>query len=179
MAAASILAAQEIEILFVWARRTSKLMEVWIGGALAFAILMSVGGATMHFEKLAEGGFGCPHLKCDLESDPKALQILTAVRGDVLTDAPELLLVRERFSPCFIALSILEGMRASGRFDDQPLLDALRHHAYAAVALNEDLFEARGWQSRAEMWPELRQTIAGNYHLVPSIGPPYIMLPNE
>lgn len=151
-------------------------MEIWIAGALALAIASSVQGGTGGFRSLSQGDLSCAYLHLDVKWDPAAIQILDTLHGRVLTDWPDLLLRSEPFSTDFIEMGILDGMRLDGRFDDSALLAAIRSHAYSAIVLDSDSLE-REYRRRAMLWPSLKQAIAESYRLVPSSGPPYIMLP--
>jgi hypothetical protein len=176
LAAASVLAADGLEMLFAWARRNSRRMEIATGLAVAFAIAISVRGGKIGFASIARGSLGCGYLRTDIRLDPAVVRALADLRGTVLTDWPDLLLREEAFTPDFIELGVLEGMRLDGRFDDRALLAAIRAHQYSAIVLDPDLFSPT-YRGRALIWPSLRDAITENYRAIPSLGPPYIMLP--
>jgi hypothetical protein len=178
VAAASVLAAQEIDALFRWAGQLSKLAEIWIGAVLALGIVAPLHAGTLGLKELARSDLGCGCFQSGPEWDPKAFKLLNTIHGDVLTDVPGLLLVQEKFKVSFIELGVLKGMRAAGLFDDRPLLDAIHRRTVPAIALGSGLLTDR-YHNHSFMWPELREAIADNYHLVPATGPPYVMLPNQ
>ncbi len=178
LAGASVVAALEIDALFRWAGQLSKLAEIWIGAVLAFAIVSLLHAPMLGLKELVTGDLSCGYLQCNPGWDPKAFKILNTVHGHVLTDEPGLLLVQQKFAVAFIELAALKGMRAAGLFDDRPLLDAIRRRTILAIALDADMLKI-GYRNHCFMWPELREAIADNYHLVPETGPPYIMLPNQ
>jgi hypothetical protein len=178
LAAASVLAADGLEIVFAWARRNSRRTEIWTGIAVAFAIAVSVRGGKIGFASIAHGNLGCGYLRTDIRLRPEVVRALGGLRGTVLTDWPDLLLREEPFTPDFIELGVLEGMRLDGRFDDRALLADIRAHKYSAIVLDPDLLSA-SYRGRAMIWPALRDAISGNYRAIPSLRPPYILMPSE
>ncbi len=121
-----------------------------------------------------------PSIHCDLTStdpwDPHALAMLRSVDGPIVTDAAELKLVDQRANLQWIDLMVLTSMQELGTFDDKLLLDAIRQHQIAALALDPEGL-ARSFRGRPLFWPRLRRAIEANYQTVPAIGPPYVMLP--
>jgi hypothetical protein len=178
LAGACAVAAQEIEVLLRWARQSSKLAEVWIGAVLALAIVIPLNKRVLGLGQLARGNLSCAYLHHGPQWDPRAFKILNTVQGDVLTDAPGLLVAQEKFKVSYIEFSVLKGMRAKSLFDDRPLLRAIRQHTIPAIALRGDTLD-EGYRGHSYMWPKLRKAIADNYHFVPEIGPPYVMLPDQ
>jgi hypothetical protein len=165
LAAATIIAAPELDRVLQAGRRFSTLSQ----------LLLGVGVSWVVFAQLREAQFDYNAFP---PPSPQAIQELSAIHGRVITDMPELVLLGA--SPGIEAIEPmpLNAMLRHGTFDDRPLLKAIRERRIAAFALTGDLLEIQ-WLGRHFFWPALREAIARNYYLASESGPPFILLPRK
>jgi len=179
LAALAIIASAGIDLML---ERISAMRAVpQLGTGAALTLILSLGylfaprPVAMSLREVVT-----PSIHCDLTStdpwDPHALAMLRSVDGPIVTDAAELKLVDQRANLQWIDLMVLTSMQELGTFDDKLLLDAIRQHQIAALALDPEGL-ARSFRGRPLFWPRLRRAIEANYQTVPAIGPPYVMLP--
>ena len=181
LAALSIIASAGIDLALEWMRSWAAIRQLGAGMVLAlllaFGFIFTPRPFAMSWREIVS-----PSMRCDVAGaapwDPRALEILRAINGPILTDAAELKLIDERENLQWIDLMALTSMVELGSFDDKPLLDVIRRHQVAAFALDNELL-ARGFRRRPLFWPRLRRAIEANYQIVPAVGPPYLMLPKN
>jgi hypothetical protein len=148
--------------------------------ALTFAaVLVAPGLVHGQFDlQQLSTNLSAPRGECELEVDPKAVQILAASSGPIWTDVPEVSFSLARPDLWQPELDSLLSMRARGLFNDQELVNSIRQRRVAIIALSQSGLQ----HSRRGIhffWPELRKAIAANYVRLPGVGPPILMVPKQ
>jgi hypothetical protein len=129
-------------------------------------------------EAVAYSG-SCVSLECSsggsFPYDARALKALASLKGPVMTDIPDLLLLGaspELEDPAFM---VLMPMQFNGRFDDRRLLADVERQRFVALALDRQLLD-RDWRGVPFFWPRLHRALMNNYASVSMAGPPFIMI---
>ena len=167
LAALSIIASAGIDLALEWMRSWAAIRQLGAGMVLAlllaFGFIFTPRPFAMSWREIVS-----PSMRCDVAGaapwDPRALEILRATNGTILTDAAELKLIDERENLQWIDLMALTSMVELGSFDDKPLLDVIWRHQVAALALDNELL-ARGFRRRPQFGPRLPGP-SGNFQTV-------------
>jgi hypothetical protein len=162
-AAATILAGAELERVLQGSRRLPVVAQVLLGAGITW--IVGTQAAVL----------GPPSANW---LNPDGVRALATIRGRVLTDLPELVLIGASPGIEAIELMPLNSMRAHGGFDDRPLMSAIEERQIAGFALSASLLH-EGYRGRDLFWPELRQAIERNYYVANATGPPFILLPRQ
>ena len=164
LAAMTIVASAGIDLMLE-RMRTKPIVPQLVAGT-ALALLLSMGFIL------------APRTIANPSWDPRALEMLRGIDGPIVTDTAELKLVDPQPNLQWIDLMVLASMEQLGTFNDVALLDAIQRRRISAFAVDEEGLD-RSFRGRPLLWPRLRRAIEANYQSVPSVGPPYLMIPKE
>ena len=187
LAAAAILAAEAVDLLLRYPRE--KLDKCLAATALTLALFFQLRVSDVprtqfglkyvvsSLADLSRGSLPCCFARRAPAWDPEALRRLNQLRGTIATDDPYLLLEPEPDNRqiMFLEFYLLSPLHAHKLFDDRPLLREIAERKIAAFVLER----AIRYRNHDLWWPELRRTMAANYHMIRGIGPPYIMIPDN
>ncbi len=185
LAAAAILAAAAVDLLLSYPR--GKLDKCLVATALTMALFFQLRVSDVprtqsglkymvsSLAALSRGSLPCCFSRRAPAWDPEALRQLKELHGTIATDEPYLLLDSDNRQIVFLEFLLLSPLHAHKLFDDRQLLREITERKIAAFVL----MGAVRYRNHDLVWPELRRTMAANYHIVRGIGPPYIMIPNS
>jgi hypothetical protein len=184
MAGACVVAAPALDYFLEQIHAFRMPAQLLAGAVLAWAL----GSQTWLGHRLG-GEIGWPldiktfwlDAQCDCGDsrlwNEQMLARMHSMKGPVLSDISELVVMNAAPRIQFVDLIPLSAMKATGRFDDRALISAVEHREFDAIVLDKGLLREQ-WRGRRWFWPELADAIARNYQLVPPSGPPpYLALP--